>query len=395
MTPSSTITAQFARIQRMAAAVGVIALVLCIIELFADKNQFFQSYLYAFIFWNGLTIGSVGVMLLHNVVGGNWGAVIRRFYEAGSRTLPLTFLLLVPILLFGIPSLYIWARPEAAQDPTIQFKAAYLNIPGFIIRAVIYYVIWGFYTWRLNSMSRQQDETGDPAIFARMKSFSTFGLLLFVLTATFAFVDWIMSLEPHWFSTIYGAMFLVGQVLETLAFCTALLIIVSNRKPFANVVTTQHFHDLGNLMLAFTMLWAYTSLSQFLIIWSGNLPEEIPWYIRRFSGGWGWLAWSISIFHFCVPFVLLLMRFIKKNPKLLYWVAVYMFCVRLVDVFWIIEPAFRQRFFYLHWMDVVAPIGIGGLWVAFFLWNLSARPMLPVHDPRLGYMPLETEAEFT
>ncbi len=387
-----TLAEQFKRIQRMAAIVGVLGLALCLIELFVDRAQFFQSYLFAFIFWNGLTVGSLAVYLLHNVVGGNWGAVIRRFVEAGARTLPLTFVLLLPILLFGIPLIYSWAQPEAAHDANIQFKSPYLNIPGFIMRAVVYFLIWGFYTYRLTRLSDAQDRTGDPMIQERMRRLSTFGLLIFVLTATFAFIDWIMSLEPHWYSTIYGAMFLVGQMLETLAFCIILLVLFSKRKPFVQVLNYQHFHDLGNLMLAFTMLWAYTSLSQFLIIWAGNLPEEIPWYIRRFTGGWGYLGWFIGVFHFCVPFVILLMRFVKKNPNLLYKVAIYMFFVRFIDIFWIVEPALRQRRFYVHWMDIVAPIGVGGVWIAFFLWQLSSRPLLPLHDARLGYLPLETEA---
>jgi hypothetical protein len=228
-----------------------------------------------------------------------------------------------------------------------------------------------------------------------MKAMSTFGLLLFVLTVSFAFIDWIMSLEPHWFSTVYGAMFLVGQVLETFAFSIALLVLLSKYKPFVQVLNKQLYHDLGNLMLAFTMLWAYLSLSQFLIIWAGNLPEEIPWYIRRFTGGWGYIAWFLGIFHFCVPFVLLLMRFVKKNAALLQKVAIYMLVVRCVDVFWIVEPSFRQRRFYVHWLDIACLAGVGGLWIAAFLWRLQQRPLLPLRDPRLGYHPLETEAEST
>lgn len=396
MTQPDNLNAVLTRIQRLAAIVGVVGLALLIFGALTDKTQFFQSYLFAFIFWNGLTIGSLAIFLLHSVVGGNWGAVIRRFIEAGARTLPLNFVLLLPILIFGIPVLYYWAQPASANDVNIAFKRAWLNVPFFILRSVVYFLIWGFYAYRLSMLSRRQDQEKDPTlVLAKFKRISPFGLLLIVLSATFAFFDWIMSLEPHWFSTIYGAMFLVGQVLETFAFCILLLTWMSNRRPFKDVVNRQHYHDLGNLMLAFTMLWAYTSLSQFLIIWAGNLPEEIPWYIRRFSGGWGWLAWFIGVFHFCVPFVLLLMRFIKRNPRLLYWVALYMFGVRMVDVFWIVEPALRPRFFYLSWMDIVAPIAVGGLWLTFFLWHLKSRPLLPVYDPRLGHRPLETEAELT
>jgi hypothetical protein len=303
--------------------------------------------------------------------------------------------LLLPILIFGIPSLYFWAQPAAQHDANVQFKAAYLNVPFFIARSIFFFAIWAFYIFRLTALSAEQDRTGDPKIQQRMKAMSTFGLLLFVLTVSFAFIDWIMSLEPHWFSTVYGAMFLVGQVLETFAFSIALLVLLSKYKPFVQVLNKQLYHDLGNLMLAFTMLWAYLSLSQFLIIWAGNLPEEIPWYIRRFTGGWGYIAWFLSIFHFCVPFVILLMRFVKKNASLLQKVAIYMLVVRCVDVFWIVEPSFRQRQFYVHWLDIACLVGVGGLWIAAFLWRLQQRPLLPLNDPRLGYHPLETEAEST
>jgi hypothetical protein len=394
MTANDPAFSQIKRYQRLAMLVGLAGLAATAIGLFLDPKQGFQSYLYAFIFWNGLTIGSLGIYLLHNVVGGNWGAVIRRFLEAGARTLPVSFALLLPILIFGIPYIYYWDQPASHQDASVQFKAAYLNPPFFIARSVIYFLIWGFYAFRLTGLSAEQDRSSHPeAIAARMKRMSPFGLLIFVLTASFAYIDWIMSLEPRWFSTIFGAMFLVGQILETFAFCIVLLVWFSKFPPFQGVVNIQLYHDLGNLLLAFTMLWAYTQFSQFLIIYSGNLPEEIPWYLRRFTGGWGYMAWFIGVFHFCVPFVLLLMRFIKKDPNLLYKVALYMFCVRFVDIFWDIEPAFRQRAFYMTWTDIVAPVGVGGIWIAAFLWRLAERPLLPLKDPRLGYHPLETEAE--
>jgi hypothetical protein len=391
VSPSESLRPEMERIQRMALIVGAVALALCLIELFIDRYQFFQSYLFAFLFWNALSIGSLGIYLMHNVVGGNWGVVIRRFLEAGSKTFPLTFLFILPILIFAIPTLYLWARPEGQSDPIIHLKLAYLNVPFFIGRALFYFAFWILVALRLSRISNEQDRTGDLALTERMRAFSAPSLLVFVLVATFAFFDWIMSLEPLWYSTVYGAMFLVGQMLETFAFAIALLVILSKRKPFVDVLKIQHFHDLGNLMLAFTMLWAYLSLSQFLIIWAANLPEEIPWYIRRFTGGWGVLGVIVGIFHFCVPFVLLLMRFIKKNPRLLYKVAIYMIFIRFIDVFWIVEPAFRQRQFWIHWMDIVAPIGMGGIWIWAFLAHLKAKPLLPLHDPRLGYHSLETE----
>jgi hypothetical protein len=378
---------RFSRIQRVALVVGVLGLLLCAVQLRLNPAAFFQSYLFAFLFWNGLVVGSLCIMLMHNVTGGNWGVVIRRIVEACSRLLPVMAILLLPVIvgLVGWHELYIWSRPEiVAHDKNIQLKIAWLNTPFWVGRAVFYFAVWTFWAWRLNRLSAEQDRTADAGIQDRMRRFSAPGLLLFVITATFAYVDWIMSLEPQWFSTMFGAMFLIGQVLETLAFAVVLLYLLSSRRPFLGAVKTQHYWDLGNLLLAFTMLWAYLSFSQFLIIWSGNLPQEIPWYIRRFSGGWGVLAVFVSLFHFGVPFFILLMRFVKKNPRLLYLVAAWLFAVRLVDLYWIVVPGLRQRGYAFEWSDVAAPIGIGGIWIAAFIWQFRKRPLLPLHDARLA-----------
>jgi hypothetical protein len=385
-TESTPLNERFNRIQRVALVIGVLGLALCGVQLRQNPAAFFQSYLFAFLFWNGLVVGSLGIMLMHNVTGGNWGVVIRRIVEACSRLLPVMAILLLPVIigLVGWHELYIWSRPEiVAHDKNIQFKTAWLNIPFWVGRAIFYFAVWTFWAWRLNRLSAEQDRTADSGIQDRMRKFSAPGLLLFVITATFAYVDWIMSLEPQWFSTMFGAMFLVGQVLEAFAFAVVLLYLLSSRWPFLGAVKTQHYWDLGNLLLAFTMLWAYLSFSQFLIIWSGNLPQEIPWYIRRFSGGWGAIAVFVSLFHFGVPFFILLMRFVKKNPRLLYLVAAWLFVVRIVDLYWIVLPGLRQRGYVFEWSDVVAPIGIGGIWIAAFIWQFRKRPLLPLHDARL------------
>ncbi len=381
---------QMDRLQRLSLIIGVAFLALTTIGLFLDPGQFFRSYLFAYLYTLGLSVGCLGILLMHNTVGGKWGVVIRKLLESGTRTFPLMAVLLIPIL-FGISSLYLWARPEiAAHNKAIQWKASYLNVPFFIGRLVVYFAIWMIYSWILNRKSAEQDRTGDPAIIVRMRQISAPGLVVFTLTATFAFIDLIMSLEPEWFSTIYGAMFLIGQMLETIAFVIAIVVVLSKRPPLSEILTVRHFHDLGNLMLAFTILWMYLSFSQFLIIWAGNLPEEIPWYLRRLSGGWGAVAIILLIFHFFVPFLILLHRFVKRNPALLQWVALLMIVVRLIDVYWIVEPAFYQeefplhtQVFQLHWLDFVAPIGLLGIWVAFFIWQLKRFPIVPVRDSRL------------
>ena len=385
-TESTPLSERFDKIQRIALVVGVVGLAVSALQLRANPTAFFQSYLFAFLFWNGLVIGSLGIMLMHNVTGGNWGVVIKRIVEACSRLLPMMAVLLLPIVigLVGWHELYIWSQPEVvARDSNIHLKTVWLNIPFWIGRAVFYFLIWTFWAWRLNRLSAEQDRTADAGIQDRMRKFSAPGLLLFMITATFAYVDWVMSLEPQWFSTMFGAMFVIGQVLETFAFAVIILYRLSPRRPFLGAIKTQHYWDLGNLLLAFTMLWAYLSFSQFLIIWSGNLPQEIPWYIRRFSGGWGVIGVFVALFHFGVPFFILLMRFVKKNPRLLYLVAAWLFFVRIIDLYWIVVPGLRPRGFVFEWSDVAAPIGIGGLFIAAFIWQFRKRPLLPLHDTRL------------
>jgi hypothetical protein len=373
------------RLQRNALVIGVVALAGSAFGLFQNATHFWQSYLFAFIFWSGLALGCLGIFLLHNVVGGNWGVAIRRFLESGLQTLPLIALFAVPVL-FALHNLYSWTSPEVrAAEFAVGHKAAYMNVPFFIGRTVFYFLLWFFFGFRILKMVNEHDRTSDPALFKKIKGASAPALLIFVVSTTYAFIDWIMSLEPSWYSTIYPWMFTVGEVLVTFAFMIALLVLLSKREPFASFLKTQHYHDLGNLMLAFTMLWAYMSFAQLLIIWAENLPDEIPWYVRRFSGGWGYVAWTISIFHFCVPFFLLLMRFIKRNPNLLRTVAIWMIIVRILDVFWIVEPAFRQRALEVYWTDIVALIGLGGIWIAFFVRNLKAKSLLVVEDPRNTY----------
>ena len=385
MTPAETLQPQMERAQRNFLMIGVIALAVSLIGLFRDPAHFWQSYLFGFIFWSGLALGCLGIFFLHNVVGGNWGVAIRRFVESGLQTLPLIAVFAIPIF-FAMGSLYSWTHPDVrAHDVVVGHKAIYMNVPFFIGRTILYFVIWFFLGYRILRMANEHDRTGDPALFRRIKGASAPALLIFVLSTTYAFIDWIMSLEPDWYSTIYPWMFTVGEVLITFAFMIALLVLLSKHEPLASFVTPQHYHDLSNLMLAFTMLWAYMSFAQFLIIWAENLPDEIPWYVRRFSGGWGYVAFCIAIFQFCVPFFLLLMRFIKRNPNLLRVVAIWIIVLRMVDVFWIVEPAFRQRGLEVYWTDIVAPIGLGGIWLAYFIRNLKARPLLVLNDPRNTY----------
>ena len=391
MTPVDPITARIGQWQRNSLLVGIAGVLLAILAFLLGREQFLRSYLFAYLYWTGMALGCLAILLMHHVVGGKWGMLIRRLCEAGARTLPFMALLLIPVL-FGIHILYPWARPEALHDANIQSKAAYLNVPFFIGRAVFYFAIWFLYSHLLSKWSAQQDHTGGEGLIGKMRTISAPGLVVFTLTTTFAFIDWIMSLEPHWFSTIYGAMFMVGEMLESFAFVIALVIILSKMSPFKEYTTPQHVHDLGNLMFAFMVLWAYLSFSQFLIIWAGNLPEEIPWYLNRLRGGWGWVALTLVVFHFAIPFVLLLMRGIKRRADRLFRVCLLLIAIRLVDVYWITEPAFFGHQIRIHWVDFVTPLAVGGLWLAVYFGQLKSRPLLPMRDPRLQGAPRETVA---
>jgi hypothetical protein len=367
----------FNRFQRRAGAAGIVALAACAAGAAGSPDQFFRSYLFAYLFWIGIALGCFAIVMLHHLVGGGWGVVIRRLLESGAGTLPLMAVLALP-LLAGLPRLYVWARPEAvAGDELLRHKAPYLNVPFFLGRTVFYFAVWIVLAHLLNKWSEEQDRTLSPQVKARLQLLSGPGLVLYGLTVTFASVDWVMSLEPHWFSTIYGILFMTGEALATLAFVILALLVLVRRKPMADVLRPTHFHDLGNLMLAFVMLWAYVCFSQFLIIWSGNLPEEIPWYLRRLNGGWAWVAVVLVVFHFALPFVLLLSRQNKQRLQILAGIAGGVLLVRLVDLFWMVMPAFHPGRFRVHWMDLLMPVGLGGLWLAAFVWRLKRRPLLP------------------
>lgn len=379
---NETMPPQFERFQQRSLMAGLVILALCVAGGFHDWKQFFHSYLVAFLFWTGVGLGCMAILMLHHMVGGTWGFALRRLLESGSQTLFLMGALVIPIL-FNLPRLYAWASPEGAADALPPFKRFYLNTPFFLSRTVFYFVAWMALAYFLNKWSADQDRTGDLGILRRLQNLSGPGLLIYGLTVTYASVDWAMSLEPKWFSTIYGMIFMVTQALSAMALMTVMVMLVANRKPLSEIVTPLLFNDFGNLLLTFTMLWAYLSFSQFLIIWSGNLQDEIPWYVVRASGGWAWVALALIIFHFAIPFLLLLMRFIKRCIRILAAVAGGLIVMSLIDIYWLTVPAFERRGPEFHLMDWGTVIGMGGLWMWLFLSQLRSKPLLPLHDQRL------------
>ncbi|HKS27548.1 MAG TPA: hypothetical protein VJS44_06995 [Pyrinomonadaceae bacterium] len=392
MDASYTTPVETGRLQRLALIAGIVALAVCAIGALLSpggKTQFFHAYLMAYVFWTGVSIGSLAIMMLHHLSGGGWGLVIRRIMEAATRVIPLMFILFLPLIL-GIGTLYEWAHPLSEIAPghreLIQHKQPYLNIPFFIGRFVFYFAVWGLLTYLLNKLSLEQDRTANPELRKRMQGISGPGIVFFGLTVTFAATDWIMSLEPEWFSTIFGLLIMVGWGLSALAFIIIAASRLVTRPPLEGVMVPLHFHDLGKLLLAFVMLWAYFGFSQFLLIWYGNLPEEIPWYLRRMRSGWAYVGLVLVLFHFAVPFFLLLSRNLKRHARTLSIIAALLIVMRFVDLFWMIAPVAEVHgggalsVILNYWMYLLTPIGIGGLWLAYFAYQLRQRALLPVND---------------
>lgn len=381
------------RVQRQALLVGVLALIVCAAGVLLDPQQFFRSYLVAYLFWLGIPLGGMAILMLQHLTGGTWGLLLRRPLEAATRTLPLLAVLVLP-LLFGLEDLYSWAQPEVVEhDELLQHKQRYLNVHWFLIRNAGYFAIWLGASFLLNRWSWQEDRSADPALARRLRVLSAPGVVLYGLTITFFSIDWAMSLEPHWYSTIYGVMFGTGQVLSAFAFGIVVIVLLSRMPFLSEVLLRAHLRDLGSLLLAFVMLWAYLAFSQYLLIWSANLPEETPWYIRRLDGGWQWLALLLVVFHFALPFLLLLSRNVKGSLRSLGTVAGVVLAMRFVDLFWLIVPAFgpgghstsaeAHAGLHVHWLDIAAVAGLGGIWLALYIWQLKRRPLLPLHDPHL------------
>ena len=335
----------------------------------------------AFLFWIGITLGCLALLMVQHLTGGKWALVIRRILEAGSRTLPLMAVAALP-LLAGMKTLYSWSLP-GQTDPVILAKHLYLNSGFFVARTIFYFACWFFLVYQLNKFSRAEDTGGNASLWLRLEGLSGGGLVLYGFTVTFASVDWVMSLEPRWFSTIYGLLFMVGQALAALAFAIMVLIWLSDREPLSEVVRPSYFQDLGSFLLTFVMLWAYLEFSQFLIIWGGNLSEEIPWYLRRMQGAWGHIGLLLVLLNFALPFFLLLFRDVKRRTGSLLLVAALVLVMRLVDMYWMVLPAFGGGNVHLTWMNLLLPCGMGGIWFAYFVWQLQQMPILPVHDPRM------------
>jgi hypothetical protein len=364
-----------------AVVVGLLLGGISVVGGFFSPGDFFRSYLMGYLFWWGLTLGSMAVVMMQYLTAGAWGIMTRRTFESASRTLPLLAVLFIPIA-SGTTQLYDWSHSELVQNEyALQHRSGYMNTPMFIVRAIIYFAIWGIFTYLLNKWSAEQDEKG--GFEKRLAALSAPGLILYVFTVTFASVDWAESLETDWYSTIWGFLFVARQGLTAFAFVIIAMALLSKREPLASRFKAAHLHDLGKLLLTFVMVWAYFAFSQLLIVWSGNLTDEIPWYLRRFATSWGWLGVALILFEFIVPFLLLLSRPLKRNVPALCGVVGIILIMRFVDMMWIVMPGYYQHGFRLTWLNFCVPLAMGCLWIATFAWQLTNRPLLPLQAPNL------------
>lgn len=382
-----------ASVERFAGIVGGLGLMLCLAGFFYSRQLFFQSYLFAFLYWAGFGVGGLGILLLNNVVGGKWGATARRFLVAQMRTLPLIGIFFI-VLLFGLKDLYPWSHPDlVAANEFLHHKMGYLNTPFFLIRAVVYFVLLLLIGMRINKWYDEQDRTGDFGLREKLRAFSAPSLLAFVLIATFAYIDWVLSADAQYYSTVYGGMLLIGNVVQTLALTNLTLILASQGDRFGARINAKILHDLGNLMFAFTIFWAYLNASQLIITWPGNLPQEISWYLDRTSGFWKVFAVVVGLSMFLIPFLALLSQNRKRDPRRLMKVCIWLLVARVADEYWVVLPTFRNHSagallgtsagFQVAWTDFAAFFGLGGIWVFMFLKQLRRSPLLPLRDGRV------------
>jgi len=379
-----TASAELDRLQQRGLIVGVAGAVLGAIGVVLSPAQFLPSWLIGFTFCLGLTLGCLALLMMQHMTGGKWGLVTRRIFEAGSKLIPYCVVLFIPIAA-TLPKLYLWARPDAvAADAILQHKAIYLNVPFFLIRAVVYFLVWFLCARYLNLWSAAQDR-GEVAVTEadtrRFRVVSAPGLLLYVVLISLGAIDWLMSLDPHWYSTIFGFIIVAGQGISGFSVAIIVLALMTRGDRNATPAGTGQFHDLGNLMLAFVMLWAYFSFSQFLIIWAGNLPEEIPFFLARLRDGWQYVSVLLLVGQFAIPFCLLLSRDLKRRPESLARVCWWLLAMRLVDLIWIVAPNFPHGGFPITLANVGIPVALAGIWFYLFAGQLRRLPLVPVNDP--------------
>ena len=370
-------------IEKTAIIAGIVGVIISIAGFVVNRGYFFHSYLTAWGFSATIGVGGLFFVMLHHLVDATWSVVIRRIAENVMMALVMITPFFIPIL-FGLHDLYHWTHPDlVASDHILQGKAAYLNIPFYIIRTVIFIGAWLFLVWRLYKMSITQDSDGSVSWNAKLRKISAPGMLVFAVTLTFSSFDWYMSLNAHWYSTIFGVYIFGGAVISSLSFITLIAIYLREKGVLADIVTFEHFHDLGKLMFAFTVFWGYIAFAQYFLIWYGNIPEETIWFHTRWDGSWHFFSLVLVFGHFVLPFVLLISRGTKRNLKIMKFTAVWLLLMHWVDLFWVVMPSYTSNVWSSIWIDLGTMLTVGGFGYWYFWKKLSSQAVIPVNDPRL------------
>jgi hypothetical protein len=372
------------RFGKTALITGIVGLILSFIGFIVNSGQFYYSWLVAFMFWASIGIGALFFTMLHHLVGARWSIVLRRISESIAWVLPFMVVFFIPVLL-GLHDLYHWSHSDiVAEDSLLQSKSSYLNVPFFIIRAVIYFGVWFILAMLLNKFSIQQDNQHSPELLTKMRRLSAGGMILFAATVTFSAFDWLMSLDAHWYSTIFGVYIFSGALVGILCFLTLIALYLRNRNILSDAITIEHYHDLGKLTFAFTVFWAYMAFSQYFLIWYANIPEETIWFLHRWEGSWKAVSLLLVFGHFIVPFFILITRSAKRNLAILKILVGWLFFMHFVDLHWIVLPTLHHHGLGISWIDITTIFGIGGIFCWLFWRKLSSRPLVPVGDPDLS-----------
>jgi len=364
-------------------AAGILMLAVSAAGYFMDSHQFFFSYLTAYLFWLSLGLGSLFLVLLFHLTGTRWGSVLRRIIETAAVSLPVMAIFFIPVLL-GMHELYHWSEPEAmAHDALLRAKSGYLNFTFFVIRAVIYFSVWTFLAWKLYKKSLEQDTNPQAEQIHAMRRISAPGMILFAITSSFAAFDWVMSLEPHWFSTIFGLYIFSGGLLLALSFIVIFATALSRQIQLSTIITTEHYHDLAKLIFSFTIFWGYMAFSQYFLIWYANIPEETIFFLKRGVGSWRFISWVLVLGNFLLPFIALMPRAVKRNNIALSVVAGWVVLMHYIDLTWIVMPVHHPQGIHVSWMDLTTLLGIGGTYLWVFWTRFTAQPVVPVGEPSL------------
>ncbi len=363
--------------------IGGIGILGSIAAYMADPTQFFHSYLTAYLFWVSIGLGALFFVMLHYLVNAEWSIALRRVVEALMMSLPVMAILFIP-LGFGLHDLYHWSHADlVAGDHLLQAKAPYLQTTFFVIRTIVYFAIWFLLTFGLHRLSLAEDTGYNEARRARIRKISAGGMIIFAFTTTFAAFDWIMSLDAHWYSTIFGAYYFAGCVVGALSFITLALLHLRRKGILTDVITVEHFNDLGKLIFAFMIFWAYMAFSQYFLIWYANIPEETIWFADRWVGSWKTVSLALVFGNFVIPFLLLMPKMVKRRFGFLAVMSLWMLFFHWIDLFWLVMPGHSPHGANVSWMDLVTMVGIGGIFVGMFWRRLAASPIVPVGDPRL------------